>query len=257
MPAVRRITAVTQASVFEYYGAVSRSIVTEGSDFLAAVTEGDEQAMAATIETFLVATYDDCVGEEDEKNACWFTVRVTRPSGEFAVPRWHQDGRMFPCDERREDVVRSKYALAMLGPATLMLHPHAHVFSTLQEGEKKHFWWWETGEADGRPEPTEEEEVEASCSLRQWLAEKLTDADRIPVPHDRVVRFSWGREDSPVHSEPDLTSDRVFMSILYGSEAELRRMCEWRDAEYRKFDDGAVSRALSLKQTPGPQSVEP
>jgi hypothetical protein len=164
--------------------------------------------------------------------ACWFTIRVTAPTDAFKVPRWHQDGRMFPYDAGREDVVRSKYALTLLGPTTLMLQPEAHVFSTFQQGEKQHYWWLETHGA----EPTEEDEDNADSALQQWLATEFKDARRVRVGDGEVVRFSWGREDSPAHSEPDLVCDRVFVSVMYGSESEIRKMCEWRSAEYGKFD---------------------
>lgn len=228
---VPRVTTVTRTSSFNYFGPVQSSLATEASKFLATLTDTVELETASSIESFILAAQNNCVGEADEKKACWFTIRVTKPSDEFEVPRWHQDGRMFPYDEGREEVVRSKYALTLLGPTTLMLHPDAHIFSTYRAGEKKHFWWQETG----GPEPTDEEEDDAYNALRHWLAEKFEAADRVQVGDGEVVRFSWGRDDSPVHSEPDLRSDRVFMTVLYGSEAELRGMCSWRNAEYGNF----------------------
>jgi hypothetical protein len=150
---------------------------------------------------------------------------------EYAVPRWHQDGRMFPYDQGREQVVRSKYALTLLGPTTLMLEPNAHVFSTHQRGKTQHYWWRETHDAM----PTEEDIEQTGSTLRHWLADEFKDATRIRTGHGKVIRFSWGRDDSPVHSEPDLTSDRVFMTVLYGSESELRGMCEWRDVKFGEF----------------------
>jgi len=224
--------------------------VTDSSNFLAAVTDGEEQAIAATIEAFIVATYDDCIGDAGQKSACWFTLRVTKPSTEFAIPRWHQDGCMFSVDEGCVEVVRSKYALTLLGAPTLMLQPHAHVFETIREGEETHVWRPQTDQPDAPLEPTAEEEDEVADSLRVWLAERFHGTERVQVGSGQVVRFSWGRDDSPVHSEPDSTTDRVFMSILYGSEAEVRGMCGWRDVEYGAVLDGSVCRPLSSKQAP-------
>lgn len=230
---VPHITSVKRMNTFNYFGPVQTSIATEASKFLATVTDGVEPEVASAIESFVFPTHNDCIGEADQKNACWFTVRVTQPLDEFEVPRWHQDGRMFPFDEGREEIVRSKYALTMLGPTTLMLQPDAHVFTTYREGQFKHFWWEQTSTEHT---PTEEEEERADDDLRHWLAEEFEGADQVPVRNGEIVRFSWGRDDSPVHSEPDLTSDRVFMTVLYGSEAELHGMCEWRNAKYGDFD---------------------
>jgi hypothetical protein len=226
------ITSTSQNSTFEYYGPVDASIATEASKFLACLSDGKENEIEQAIRVFLFTTQNDCAGNGEEKRACWLTIRVTKPSTEFNIPRWHQDGRMYPYDEGREEVVRSKYALTLSGPPTLMLVPDEHVFTTQREGEAQHYWWRETD----TPRPSEEEMDEADLKLRKWLATEFRETPRVKVGHGEVVRFSWGRENSPVHSEPDLTSDRVFMTVLYGSESELRRMCEWRNAQYGKYD---------------------
>jgi hypothetical protein len=230
--AIPKITSATRSSTFNYYGPVQSSLASEASQFLATTTDAGKLEVASTIASFIHATQDDCIGGANEKTACWLTIRVTKPTDEFKVPRWHQDGRMFPCDLGRENEVRSKYALALLGPRTLMLQPNASVFSTYQRGLKEHYWWHGThGEA-----PTEEEEEKADSILRHWLAAEFKDASRVPVGDGEVVRFSWGCEDSPMHSEPDMVCDRVFVSVLYGSEHEIRMMCEWRNVQYGKFD---------------------
>ncbi|KAH7397348.1 hypothetical protein BKA66DRAFT_454205 [Pyrenochaeta sp. MPI-SDFR-AT-0127] len=230
--AIPRITCATRESTLNYYGLVQSSIASEASKFLASVTDAAEVEVSSAIDAFVLATQDDCIGAAEEKKACWLTIRVTKPSTEFEVPRWHQDGRMFPYDEGREAIVRSKYALTLLGPTTLMLQPDAHAFKTCQEGETRHFWWQRTQGS----EPAEEDIEQAYSKLRDWLADELRDARRVRVGDGEVVRFSWGRDDSPVHSEPDLISDRVFVTVLYGSESEVRGMCDWRSAEYGKFD---------------------
>ena len=228
---IPHITSATRTSTFNYYGPVNSSLSSEASKFLATSTDVDKEDISSTIATFISATQQDCVGEADEKTACWLTIRVTKPSTEYKVQRWHQDGRMFPYDEGRKDVVRSKYALTLLGPTTLMLQPNEDVFSKHEQGEALHYWWRGTHGAG----PSEEDRDQADVKLRHWLAEAFKDTVRIRVGHGEVVRFSWGRDDSPVHSEPDLISDRVFVTVLYGSESELRTMCDWRDVEYGKF----------------------
>jgi hypothetical protein len=227
------IKLVKQELAFNYYGPVQSSIAAEASKFLTSVTDAVGGEAVSAIESFVLTTQNDCVGDANQKNACWLTIRATKPTDAFDIPRWHQDGRMFPCDEGYEDVVRSKYALTMLGPTTLMLQPEAQIFKTFHEGEFKHFWWFQTS---NNHQPTEEEQDQANDALRYWLSQELEDEPQLQVKDGEVVRFSWGRKNSPIHSEPDLISDRVFMTVLYGSEAELRRMCEWRNAKYGEFD---------------------
>lgn len=69
------------------------------------------------------------------------------------------------------------------------------------------------------------------------LAKKLAEYPEAAVELGQVIRFSWGQRDSPVHSEPDSTGrHRVFISLLFGSEKEIRNMCEMRDEEYSSWN---------------------
>ncbi|KAJ4038243.1 hypothetical protein NW756_008628 [Fusarium oxysporum] len=226
---IPRITSTKQESTLNYYGPVDASLPTEASKFLARNTDAVEQELEHSIKAFLKTTQNDCSGLTEEKKACWLTIRITKPCTAFEIPRWHQDGPMFEYDQGREDVVRSKYALTLLGPSTLMLQPDEHVFTTQHEAEARYYWW--QNKTDG-PEPSEDEMYEADDLLRESLGNAFKDTPRVQVGHGQVVRFSWGRDDSPVHSEPDLVSDRVFMTVLYGSESELRTMSKWREAPY-------------------------
>lgn len=229
---IPRITSTKQESTLNYYGPVDGSIPTEASKFLARYTDAVEQELESKIKTFLKTTQMDCSGDAQEKNACWLTIRITKPCNAFKIPRWHQDGPMFEYDQGREDIVRSKYALTLLGPTTLMLQPHEHVFETQHEAEARYYWW--RNKVDG-PDPSEDEMYDADDLLRESLGNAFKDTPRVQVGHGQIVRFSWGRDDSPVHSEPDLVSDRIFMTVLYGSESELRTMSQWREAPYGEY----------------------
>ena len=231
---VPRITSTKEASTFNYYGSVESSLQKNASKFLTGCIGRPEKEMEPVIKAFLHATQTDCAGCEEQKKACWLTIRVTERSNAFEIPRWHQDGKMYPYDKGHENLVRSKYGLTLFGPPTLILKPYEHVFAKQRKGEAQHYRWQETN----APEPSEEEIEDAEAKLREWLASEFKNAPRVQIGHGEVVRFSWGRDDSPVHSEPDLISDRIFMTVLYGSESEVRRMCEWRNTEYGKYSVG-------------------
>jgi len=219
------ITSVKQCAVLSYFGPVHSPIISSAAKFIAAHTDASEEPIMKTLESFIDFSEADCVGTAEQKECCWFTIRITEPNDSFKVPRWHQDGRMFDCDVEMRGVPRSKYALTLLGPPTLLLSQSQHIFETLQRGENEFFWWRGTGK-----KVSEEEVDRADEGLRGWLAGRFEKEERVKVGEGQVLRFSWGREDSPVHSEPDLTAEggRVFMTVLFGSEAEVRRMCEFR-----------------------------
>ncbi|KAF2447165.1 hypothetical protein P171DRAFT_430087 [Karstenula rhodostoma CBS 690.94] len=214
---VPHFTSVERNTTFNYFGPVSSPLVSRAAHFLCSNTDtADEASLDTTLQSFLHASHADCVGNADEKSCCWFTIRLTKPHSGFDVPRWHQDGRMYTYDEGREAVARSKYALTLLGPPTLVLPAEDAVFATMAPGEEK--------------------QDQVYGDLRMWLAQRFQDVKRVEVGKGQVVRFGWGREDSPVHSEPRLETDRVFMTVLFGSERELRSMCEIRGVNFGKFD---------------------
>ncbi|CAG1977376.1 unnamed protein product [Fusarium graminearum] len=230
---IPRITSTSENSDLNYFGPVNDEIPIEASKYIARVTDGVEEEVAHTLKAFLEITQSDCVGNPEEKKCCWFTVRSQKPTDEFHIPRWHQDGRMYPYDEGREEVVRSKYALVILGPPTLMLVPDEQSFTIERQSVSKFLRWCEDKDA---PQPTPEERDEAELKQRKWLENEFKDTPKVQVGHGQVVRFSWGRVNSPIHSEPDFICDRIFISVLYGSEPELRQMADWRNTEYGKYE---------------------
>jgi hypothetical protein len=137
--------------------------------------------------------------------SAWLVIRMTIPTLEYTLmPRWHRDGLMYHSDTDGD--VNYKYAITLLGNPTKLLAE-----SDLVRGI-----------------------VHGSHQMkRAEYTEKLSSEPVIEAASGEIAKFSWGQKDSPVHSEPDMNSDRVFISILYGSEREIRNMCELREEPYR------------------------
>lgn len=216
-----RVTTEKDSTTFSFYGTFEKEfLVAEAASFIATCTDADLPLLSKTLADFLDHTSKDCVSEasrpELATQACWLTIRVWHPTDEFVVPRWHRDGRMFDCSCQGSKLAsgrslpHSKYAVTLLGPGTLLLAPfQRHVDDTLATCK------W------GRDEE------------RKPLADSFAKCELVPVQTGQVIRFSWGEEDSPVHSEPDSSgSDRVFVSVLYGSKEELEDMCKFRETRY-------------------------
>nr|CEG02846.1 unnamed protein product [Fusarium pseudograminearum CS3487] len=173
---IPRITSTSENSDLNYFGLVNDELPIEASRYIARVTDGVEEEIAYTLKAFLEITQSDCVGNAEEKKCCWFTVRSQKPTDEFLIPRWHRDGRMYTYDEGREDVVRSKYALVILGPATLMLVPDEQSFAFEKQAVSKFKWWWEDEDA---PQPTPEEMEDADLKLRKCLENEFKDSPKV------------------------------------------------------------------------------
>lgn len=216
--------SVKQQGVFDYYGIVNTPFLDSAAKYLAARTNLTLESASHPLRNFLQTTHADCAGEDAEKAACWLTIRLSTPNNEFEIPRWHQDGRMYPYDESRRNATQSKYGVTIAGPPTLILaHTSPQNVHTIKTGAENYFYW------RGKDvSTTQEERDRAEDQFRAWLAEQFRSEKRLRIEEGRIVRFSWGREDSPIHSEPNLVSDRVFMTVLFGSENEIRAMAEFR-----------------------------
>ncbi|CAH0045955.1 unnamed protein product [Clonostachys solani] len=210
------ITRVDKERSNGYYGAFDANLLaTKAAELIALLVEA--------LSRLLTQAEADCVAEAvaGQKNAsaqiahsCWLCIRMTLPTDAWVVPRWHTDGRMFDCACPDSTAPHSKYAFSILGPSTraILTNPGAHkiLHSPSPSGRP-----WETNDPD--PE----------------LAEALESYPQAAIEPGQMIRFSWAEEDSPIHSEPDSTNaHRVFVSILFGSESELRDMCDFREETY-------------------------
>jgi hypothetical protein len=191
----------------------------EAAQFYVKNSDANLEDIERTLSEFLEITKADYLQDKGIKEipgtapvsvSAWLVIRMTTPTLDYTLmPRWHRDGRMYGSDT--EGAVNSKYAMTLLGNPTKLLAESDFVRDVL-EG-----WEYERRRAE--------------------YAKKLSTEPLIEVASGEIVKFTWGRKDSPVHSEPDMNSDRVFVSVLYGSEREIRNMCEIRERPYRDYKD--------------------
>lgn len=86
---VPHLTSVERNTTFNYFGPVSSPLVSRAAHFLRSNIDAvDETSLTATLQSFLQASYADCVGNADEKSCCWFTISLTKPHSGFDVLRW-------------------------------------------------------------------------------------------------------------------------------------------------------------------------
>ncbi|KAK7211849.1 hypothetical protein V2G26_019027 [Clonostachys chloroleuca] len=218
------ITRVNKNRPNGYYGPFDANLLaTKAAELIAVNSDARQQPLVEVLNRLLTQAEADCVAEAvaGQKNAnaqvthsCWLCIRMTLPTDEWVIPRWHTDGRMFDCTCPDSAAPHSKYAFSILGPSTraILTNPDAHkiLHSPSPSGRR-----WDTNDPD--PE----------------LAKALESYPQASIEPGQMIRFSWAQEDSPIHSEPDSTNmHRVFVSILFGSESELRDMCDFRVETY-------------------------
>ncbi|KAM0151691.1 hypothetical protein ACHAQE_008398 [Botrytis cinerea] len=180
---------------YHYYGITSPEVIAaEATKFISDNSRVFKWSVEKTLAKFLALTIQDSKsGCHVNPEAVWFVVRMTRKSEEFVIPRWHRDGRMIECTDTAH-ALHYRYATTLAGPITLVLEETEVVTQAM----KRH------------------------VGKRKETANALAAEKPLEIPRGQIIRFSWGQEDSPVHSEPDLVAERVFISCIYGSISEIK-----------------------------------
>lgn len=160
-----------------------------------------------------------------EHVAYWLTIQIwSKPTHEFDLPRWHQDGYYwYPA----EDGKVYKLGTVFTGPPTLFLEPTEHNFR-IYNGAINH----QHGNND----------EERDMAMRTWLAEQFGYSGIVVQPGE-LARWTVGGGSAIIHSEPAITEPRIFISVLPGTEAQIRELAERRK---RPFQD-----AISLSSEAG------
>ncbi|KAJ6053521.1 uncharacterized protein N7446_009533 [Penicillium canescens] len=175
----------------------------------------------------------------------WLTIRASKATHEFDIPRWHTDDLFFAPPSppppspsptttttpskrtrffqlnRNPNPPNWKLTTTLLGPGTLFIPivstPHAR---TAQKSAKQ----------TARAKNPDHMCLSIRCigcamaaeSVRATLATQLAhDGAIVQAARGQCVFFRVGEEEGAVHSEPMSHSDRVFVNVVPGSERDL------------------------------------
>lgn len=132
------------------------------------------------------------------KQHAWVSVRTSLPNHDFDIPRWHVDGRFF----ESSNTFQYKVVTTLLGSGTLVCNDDAterqNMLSILQKGYDY-----------------DEERLVLSTALQKCQKFQV-------APLSGLV-FRVGSElEAVIHSEPPVTEPRLFISIVTGTENEIK-----------------------------------
>jgi hypothetical protein len=147
---------------------------------------------------------------------CWLTIRVTIPSHEYDIPRWHKDGTFFT----NSDNLQSKFVTVLKGPGTMFVKKSKlvnEIYNKNIEDMRK------ISVKLGKR--ISELDKNISSKFRRKLAVKFEKyKNQIKTKKGLVFysgTFKDNEENGLIHSEPILNESRLFISILPGNESEL------------------------------------
>lgn len=219
-------SSVHKTTFATFFGAVSafKSDFLAIGDFCAQHSTFSPKSLQNAISGFISLTHSDCLGTVEQKKSCYVTVWLwkAQPDG-FGTPAWHRDGPLYPMRVGQMPFPRSKYAITLLGQPTRVLVNTPQVIEVANKAYDG---------TDGDPPYDKMVELFDAAGFGTAACED--------VQTGQVVRFTWGEANSPVHAEPIITADRVFMSVVYGTEEEIKALAEWQEGKYLGEDESGA-----------------
>ena len=164
----------------------------------------------------LVNKMVDAVCSGYDKEHAWIDIRATKPNNIFDIPRWHMDGSFFVDTPEDRKLIQSKFVAQFKGAGTLMVN------STLHDKEK----YIAIGREYG---PKTQEEWMKFVNNDEWQMNVRKKQNAV-FAHKKVKQLKnneglifivGNMEKALIHSEPPMKEDRIFISILPGTEQQI------------------------------------
>jgi hypothetical protein len=146
-------------------------------------------------------------------DAAWITIRAFKPNEDYKVPRWHQDGRFFDTEYDTH-----KFATVLTGPSTLI--------ATIPLSEYDEFKKVRAANRSKTPFDSHEEDWKYEREVIGPKLQEFISNSFISVPDNYGLIFVTGSREGAIHSEPDITTKRLFMSILPGTQQQITQWHE-------------------------------
>ncbi len=140
------------------------------------------------------------------KKYCWMTIRSSKPTKSYVIPRWHCDGKYFKSD--KYPGLQTKFVIVLKGPGTLLIESN-------EQAKQIYNNYFTESSLD-------------EMEVRKKLDEEFTDSNckKIQISNEEGLIFLAGHKNCTIHSEPNITEPRMFLSIVFADEANIM---DWRD----------------------------
>ncbi len=161
-----------------------------------------------TIYTQIILRMIEFVAITKQTDSCILIIRPSLPTNEFEIPRFHHDGSFFRLKNGR--VIQEKFLLTIRGEGTLLSEPdeltRQRVFEILNNRQ------------------IDSEEI----GMREQLAKIIGKQIYQPTNNEGIFMkiYDYQNEkidfsNSAIHSEPNISQSRLFMSIVPGLANEI------------------------------------
>ena len=158
-----------------------------------------------------------------ETNYYWIDIRATLPNNDYNIPRWHKDGKYFIHSKKQSP----KFATVLKGPGTLLIKNTKKVSKIYNDIDIKEY-----NDMMNLSKTIEEKKILTEKYRKIYVKAFKKMKIYQTQNNEGVIWYSginiWinekGLNEGALHSEPKMTSQRLFISILPGSKEEIHEM---------------------------------
>ncbi len=214
---------VKNSAPFDIYGRPEGK-ESDMSSYLESLGNSHEHARIATAIIYrfikeILTSYD--------ASAAWITIRSSKQNSHFDVPRWHVDGSFFP----QQDALQAKILTTLKGPGTLLCDVSDETRKAY--GPIRQETYRELNFNNTMKDATIKQLHEHDHKVRPKLVALLESYEVQQAQTRQGIMFLVGNAATTAafHSEPAITCDRLFISILPGTNEQVKFLHDSRKAK--------------------------
>jgi asparagine N-glycosylation enzyme membrane subunit Stt3 len=146
---------------------------------------------------------------------CWLTIRISKPTTIYDIPRWHMDGTFFIDSE----TIEAKFIIILKGPGTLFIkNNNSKKINNIYNNNLKQKF-----EEFNKLNILYNEEIENKYKIK--LANKYKSCKHHQLKtREGFIFLNNKNNNGLLHSEPKKDENRIFISILPGSEEDIKNL---------------------------------
>ena len=140
-------------------------------------------------------------------NSLWLKISVMFPTTDYETPRWHFDGYYY---DPTNDRIQMKLAGTLYGPGTLFKKDNTDMRNKYFEMRKD-------------LPPSKGDRTQETINRKIIATGLQSYENEQPSNNNQVVLFIVGdQKKAAIHSEPNITSKRLFFSVVPGNVNDIR-----------------------------------
>jgi len=206
--AIQRLNIIFDHKQFKYSGLNSEYPFDRIFEYFRLTTSNTEED--CVIYAQIILRMVKFVGNFKETDSCILIIRLTTPSDEFEIPRFHHDGVFF--HPKNGKIIQEKFVLSIRGAGTILSEPN-------ELTRERVFEIFNNRDIDS-------EEISVRKELAKIIGEQIYQPTNNQGVFMKIFEYNpennqFDFSNSAIHSEPNITQPRLFISIVPGSADQI------------------------------------